>query len=77
MPPDSNPQLMFRWSEDGGHSWSNYRLKPVGKTGKTAFVVKFNRIGSTSRFSGSDRVFELSSTDAFQVAILDAEVDVS
>lgn len=77
VPPTDNPQVMLRWSDDGGRSWSNYRLLSVGKTGQTAFTVKANRLGSTRRFAGSDRIFELSSTDPFGVAILDAEVDVS
>lgn len=77
VPPDTNPQVMLRWSDDGGRSWSNYRLLPAGRAGQTAFTVKFNRLGSTRRFAGADRVFELSSTDQFQVAILDAETEVS
>lgn len=72
-----NPQVMLRWSDDGGHSWSNYRILPVGRKGATKFTVKANRLGATRRFSGSDRIFEMSSTDPFKVAILDADVDVS
>lgn len=75
--PGAVPQMMLRWSDDGGHAWSDYRIVEVGRSGQTAFTVKFNRLGSTSRFRGSNRIFELSSTDPFQVALLDAEVDVS
>lgn len=71
------PQLMLRWSDDGGNTWSNYRILPVGPKGATTFTVKANRMGMTRRFSGSDRIFELSSTDPFKVAILDADIDVS
>ena len=77
VPPDTNPQVMLRWSDDGGHSWSNYRLLAVGRSGQTAFTVKANRLGSTKRFNRADRIFEISSTDPFQVAIVDAEVDAS
>lgn len=77
VPQGTNPQVMLRWSDDGGHVWSNYRMLPVGRSGETAFTIKFNRLGSTSRFSASDRIFELSSTDPFKVAIIDAEVDAS
>lgn len=77
VPQGTNPQVMLRWSDDGGHVFSNYRMLPVGRSGETAFTIKFNRLGATSRFSGSDRIFELSSTDPFKVALIDAEVDVS
>jgi hypothetical protein len=74
VPPGTNPQLVLRWSDDGGKTWSGNRIIPVGATGATTFTVKFNRLGSTLRFSGSTRIFELSSTDPFKVSILSAEV---
>lgn len=74
VPPGTNPQLVLRWSDDGGHTWSAERFVPVGASGQTSFTVKFNRLGSTSRFSGSTRIFELSSTDPFKVSIISAEV---
>jgi len=77
VPADSNPQLMLRWSDDGGATWSDGRIVPAGKLGATAQSIKFNRLGSTRRFGGSDRIFELSSTDQFMTAIIAAEVDVS
>lgn len=76
VPDGANPQLVLRWSDDGGHTFSGNRIVPVGQRGETAFTVKFNRLGMTRRFSGSDRIFELSSTDPFRVAILDADVEV-
>ena len=74
VPPGTNPQLVLRWSDDGGKTWSGNRIIPVGVTGETTFTVKFNRLGSTQRFSGSTRIFELSSTDQFKVNIISAEV---
>lgn len=69
------PQVILRWSDDGGHTWSDGHIAPVGGRGDTAFTVKYNRLGMTRRFSGSDRIFELSSTDPFKIAINDAEVE--
>ena len=70
-----NAQVMLRWSDDGGHNWSGEMLQQVvGVTGQTARRVRFNRLGSTKKNGGLDRIFELSSTDAFKVAILGAEV---
>lgn len=74
VPPGTNPQLVLRWSDDGGKSWAGNRIIPVGATGATSFTVKFNRLGSTGRFGGSTRIFELSSTDPFKVSIISAEV---
>jgi hypothetical protein len=75
VPPGTNPQLVLRWSDDGGNVWSHGRFLPVGKTGATTAVIKFNRLGMTRRYGGSDRIFELSSTDPFEVAIMDAETE--
>lgn len=76
VPDGTNPQLVLRWSDDGGHTFSDERIIAAGRLGDTAQTVKFNRLGMTRRFSGSDRIFELSSTDPFAVAIQDADVEV-
>jgi hypothetical protein len=72
--PAADPQVMLRWSDDGGHVWSNGRIGSVGKTGETAKRVKFTRLGATRRNSGLDRIFELSSSDAFGVALIGADL---
>jgi hypothetical protein len=77
VPPGVSPNLVLRWSDDGGHSWSNQRILSIGPLGATAFRVKFNRLGMTGRFAGTDRIFELSSSDPFALAIIDAMVEVS
>lgn len=74
VPDGTNPQVMLRWSDDGGHTWSNQRFGSAGKTGETALRVKFNRLGSTRRNSGLDRIFELSSADPFAVALIGADL---
>lgn len=75
MSSAANPQLMLRWSDDGGRTWSDQRIQSAGRLGQTAQSIKFNRLGSTRRWGGPDRIFELSSSDPFAVAILGAEVD--
>lgn len=77
IPNGTLPHVMLRWSDDGGATWSDQRIVAVGALGQTTQKVKFNRLGMTRRFGGSDRIFELSSTDAFAVAIVAAEVDAS
>jgi hypothetical protein len=76
-PPRTGPGLMLRWSDDGGATWSNPRIATAGMLGQSTCRVKFNRLGATRRFAGSDRIFELSSSDPFQISIVGAEVDVS
>ena len=74
VPAGTTPQCMLRWSDDGGHSWSDQRIAAAGPTGQTAQRVKFNRLGATRRNTGLDRIFELSSTDQFGVALTGAEL---
>lgn len=73
-PVASTPQVMLRWSDDGGHTWSNYYTAPAGPIGQTSQLVKFNQLGSTSLTRGLDRVFEISSTDQFKVALIGADL---
>lgn len=75
VPDGTNPLCMLRWTDDGGHNFSNYRIGAVGKTGETGIRVKFNRLGSTRLNAGLDRIFELSSTDIFGVALIGAELN--
>jgi hypothetical protein len=74
---DANPQMVLRWSDDGGHNWSNEVFADVGKTGQTARRVMYRRMGSTKRNAGLDRIYEISTTDAFPVAIVGAELEAA
>lgn len=67
-----NPHVGLRWSDDGGNNWSNPVSEPAGSAGQTKLRVMFTRIGSTRRNSGLDRILELSSVDAFAVALIGA-----
>ncbi len=75
VPSGTNPQLVLRHSDDGGHTWSSERFAAAGPIGQTALRVKFNRLGSTRYATGLDRIFELSSTDQFKVALIGAELE--
>lgn len=66
-------QAVLRQSFDGS-TWSSEWFAPVGALGQTQNRLKFNRLGVDSRGLGSDRIFELSSTDAFKVALLGADM---
>lgn len=71
---DDAPLCQLRWSDDGGHVWRGNLVAAAGKTGETTKRVLFRRLGSTRRDSGLDRIFELSSTDAFDVALMGADL---
>lgn len=77
IPQADNPQMMLRYSDDGGHNWSREWFEAVGKAGKTAQRVMFNRMGSTKRNGGLNRIIEVSGTDEFPWAIVGAELDAS
>ena len=70
-----NPQLSLRWSDDGGHNWSNAMFRAAGPLGQTSWRVLFYRLGSTRRATGLDRILELSSVDSFKIAITGAVVE--
>ena len=74
VPPASNPTLTLRWSNDNGYNWSPEQYSTGMQTGQTASRSFFNRLGATRRNTGLDRIFELSSTDQFQVALIGAEI---
>ena len=77
IPAGTNPQVVLRWSDDGGNTWSDERFASAGAPGQTAQRVMFRRLGSTRRNHGLDRIFELSSTDNFPAALIGAEIDVT
>ena len=75
VPQNTAPQIVCRFSDDGGHNWSNEIIRAAGPAGATAQRVMFKRLGSTRRGQGLDRIFELSSSDPFKVALIGAEID--
>jgi hypothetical protein len=72
---DFSPAVNLRWSDDGGHTWSNYHSKPMGRVGNTGQRVIWRRLGSTEKLR--DRVYEVSGSAAVKIAIMGAEVMAS
>jgi hypothetical protein len=52
------PVIMIRWSDDGGHTWSNVHEIPIGKLGKYKTRALLRRLGRSR-----DRVYELTMSD--------------
>lgn len=70
-----DPQVMLRWSDDGGHTWSNEHWRSMGKTGAYGTRVIWRRLGMTLKLR--DRVYEVSGTDQVKIAIMGAELIAS
>ena len=71
----SDPQVMLRWSDDGGHTWSSEHWAGIGKIGEYGRRVFWRRLGMTMKIR--DRVYELSMTDPVKIAIMGAELQIS
>jgi hypothetical protein len=71
----ANPQLMLRWSDDGGHTWNGERTVSMGRVGQYGTRAIFRRLGMTNKLR--DRVYEISGTDPVKVAIMGAELQLS
>ena len=66
----ASPVLMLRYSNDGGHTWSNERTATVGQQGEYASRCVFWRLGM-----GRNRVWEISMTDPVRFAVFGALVE--
>jgi hypothetical protein len=71
----SDPQVMLRWSDDGGHTWSNEHWAEIGRIGEYGHRVFWRRLGMTMKLR--DRVYEISGTDPVKIAIMGAELNIS
>jgi len=69
------PKVMLRWSDDGGHTWSNEHWREMGRIGEFGTRVIWRRLGMTGKLR--DRVYEVSGTDPVKIALMGAELDVS
>lgn len=66
------PQMSLRWSDDGGHTWSNYYTVDCGQLGKYKTRAIWRRLGSSR-----DRVYEATMSDPIPWRIVNAYLDAS
>lgn len=66
------PQMILRWSNDGGHTWSNEYARDCGQAGQYKKRVIWRRLGQAR-----DRVYEVSMTDPVFWAIIDAYLEAT
>jgi hypothetical protein len=71
----SDPEVMLRWSDDGGHTWSSEHWVKVGKIGEYGKRALWRRLGMTEKIR--DRVYEVSMTDPVRTYIMGAELFVT
>jgi len=71
----SDPEVMLRFSDDGGHTWSNEHWSKMGKIGQYYKRVFWRRLGMTLKLR--DRVYEISGTDPIKIDIMGAEIIAS
>lgn len=62
-----DPQVMMKYSDDGGRTWSSELWRSLGKVGKYFTRVKWNKLGSSR-----DRVYMIEITDPVFVQINEA-----
>ena len=70
--PGIVPQVMLRFSDDGGHTWSNEHWKSMGRIGQFGYRTIWRRLGMTLKLR--DRVYEISGTEPVKIAIMGAEL---
>lgn len=66
----SDPQMMMRYSKDGGHTWSNELWMSMGKVGEYKRRCQKRRLGSAR-----DWTFELSVTDPVKRVLTNGLLD--
>ncbi len=63
----SDPTAMLRYSDDGGHTWSNQRTESLGQIGEFWKRVKWNRLGISR-----NRIYEVIISDPVKRNIINA-----
>lgn len=66
----SDPQVMLRWSDDGGHTWTNEHTVSAGKIGEYKRRAVFRRLGRSR-----DRVYEFAVSDPIPWRVIDGYLD--
>jgi hypothetical protein len=66
-----DPQILLRFSDDAGNTWSSEIPRSLGKLGEYGHKVVWTRLGSTH-----DRIYEIVVTDPVNVVIVSGYVDI-
>jgi hypothetical protein len=66
-----DPQVMLRFSNDGGKTWGTEMMRSAGKVGEYGKRVRWERLGRARR-----RVFEISTSDPVPYRITGAAIEL-
>jgi hypothetical protein len=66
-----DPKAGLAWSDDAGHTWSNWRYSSIGKIGQYGYGVHCPMLGM-----GRNRVFTLRITDSVKRVIMGSVVNI-
>jgi hypothetical protein len=66
------PMAMLRYSDDGGHKWSNEKMTTIGKLGEYNAQARWRRLGRSRR-----RMFRVVITDPVKVTLISGLGEVS
>jgi len=64
-----NAQIMLQHSDDGGHTWSSERWRPIGKIGTYKTTVSWRKLGRSR-----ERVYRIRITDPVKVVIIGGRI---
>ena len=64
-----NPQAMLRFSDDGGHTYSNEHWASIGKMGEYAWRAVWRKLGRSD-----ERIYEVTITDPVKRVIIGAHI---
>lgn len=70
--PGNTPQIMLKYSIDGGHHWSDDIPRDLGMVGETAKHIIWNRLGAATEW-----VFEFTVTEPVSITLLEAYFNAS
>jgi len=71
----SDPQVMLRWSDDRGKTWSNEVWRSLGQIGNYGIHCEWRRLGMNKNSDTCGRIWELSGTDPVKIVLTGVDVE--
>jgi len=71
----SDPQVMLRWSDDRGKTWSTEYWQSLGAVGEYGIKCRWNRLGMNKNSETCGRIWELSGTDPVKIVLTGVDVE--
>ncbi len=71
----SDPQVMLRWSDDGGTTWGPEVWMPLGRMGQYSTLAGWSRLAAKNERANRDRVYEYAISDPVRRTLVEANVE--